>query len=113
MYQKFLNPFICQWTARLLLYPCYCKQCFSEDWVSSCGTWAQLPHSIWNTPETGIRPAFDQIKCRESAFAGRFPTIGPAMNKQELVLSVGMMGSKGAGLPTWAKLGAHSPEQAR
>ena len=35
------------------------------------------------------------------------------MNKQELVLSVGMMGSKGAGLPTWAKLGAHSPEQAQ
>ena len=30
---KFLDPFICQWTFRLLPCPSYCKQCCNERWA--------------------------------------------------------------------------------
>ena len=72
-----------------LLFSCYaqasCYSCFSScrTWTSehvgfrSCGARAQLPHSIWNPPGTGIRPVFP-------AFAGGFPTTGPAGKSKNL-----------------------------
>ena len=107
---------------RGLLFSCYaqasCCSCFSScrTWTSehvgfrSCGARAQLPHSIWNPPGTGIRPVFP-------AFAGRFPTTGPAGSPRTCAfcgqfssLPQRMVGSTGAGPPTRAKLGTYRPE---
>ena len=32
MTHSFFNPFICQWTSRLLTCPGYCKECWDEHW---------------------------------------------------------------------------------
>ena len=41
-----------------------------ERGLGSFGTWASLPHSMWNLPGPGIESMFP-------ALAGRFPTSGP------------------------------------
>ena len=41
------------------LWPVGFRSCGSgalECGLSSCGTWAQLPHSTWNLPRPGIKP---------------------------------------------------------
>ena len=44
--------------------------------LSSCGTWTQLPHSMWDIPRAGIQPV-------SPAFSGRFLTTGlPAKSCQ-------------------------------
>ena len=39
--------------------------------LRSCGTWAQLPNSMWNLPRPGI-------EAMSPALAGRFLTTGPS-----------------------------------
>ena len=33
-----------------------CSSQALESGLSSCGTWAQLPHGVWNLPGPGIKP---------------------------------------------------------
>ena len=48
-----------------------CSSWALERRLSSCGTWAELPHGTWNLPGPGI-------KCMSPAVAGRFLTAGPS-----------------------------------
>ena len=41
-----------------------------EAGLHGCGTWAKLPHCMWDLCRAGIRPVFP-------ALAGRFLTTGP------------------------------------
>ena len=47
-----------------------CSSHFPECRLSICGTWLQLPHSMWNLPGPGIEPI-------SPALAGLLLTTGP------------------------------------
>ena len=45
-------------------------QALGHEGFSNCGTWASLPHDIWNLSGPGIKPVFPALE-------GRFLTTGP------------------------------------
>ena len=51
-------------------FSCYGAQAFGCMVFSSCGSWAYLPHGMWNLPRPGIELV-------APALAGRFLNIGP------------------------------------